>query len=61
MIPKTHPFANLTTTENVFIFTTARYSSPPLIVRGPGAGSALTAAGVFADLIDLGRYLGAPS
>lgn len=36
-------------------------SNPPLIVRGPGAGPAVTAAGVFGDLIALARYLGAPS
>ena len=36
-------------------------SNPPLIVRGPGAGPAVTAAGVFSDLITLSRYLGAPS
>ena len=61
MYPKSHPFAHLTTTENVFIFTTHRYSVPPLIVRGPGAGAALTATGVFADLVTLARYLGGPS
>jgi homoserine dehydrogenase len=38
-----------------------RRSNPPLIIRGPGAGPAVTAAGVFADLITLARYLGAPS
>lgn len=36
-------------------------SNPSLIVRGPGAGPAVTAAGVFGDLIALARYLGAPS
>lgn len=36
-------------------------SNPPLIVRGPGAGPAVTAAGVFGDLITLAKYLGAPS
>ena len=36
-------------------------SNPPLIVRGPGAGPAVTAAGVFGDLVTLARYLGAPS
>jgi homoserine dehydrogenase len=59
--PKTHPFANLNGTENIISFTTLRYSSPPLIVRGPGAGPAVTAAGVFADIVTLARYLGAPS
>jgi len=59
--PKTHPFANLSGTENIIQFTTMRYSNPPLIIRGPGAGPAVTAAGVFADIVTLARYLGAPS
>lgn len=58
---KSHPFAQLTGTENIISFTTMRYSNPPLIVRGPGAGPAVTAAGVFADIVTLCRYLGAPS
>lgn len=59
--PKEHPFANLNGTENIIAFTTTRYSNPPLIIRGPGAGPAVTAAGVFSDIITLSRYLGAPS
>ena len=59
--PDTHPFANLAGTENIIQFTTLRYGNPPLIVRGPGAGPHVTAAGVFGDLITLARYLGAPS
>lgn len=42
-------------------FTTARYSSPSLVIRGPGAGPAVTASGVFGDIIRLARYLGAHS
>ena len=38
-----------------------RYSKQPLIVRGPGAGAEVTAGGVFADLLRLAAYLGAPS
>lgn len=34
-------------------FTTQRYSQTPLIVHGPGAGAEVTAAGVFADLVQL--------
>jgi aspartokinase/homoserine dehydrogenase 1 len=34
--------------------TSARYSDKPLIIRGPGAGPAVTAAGVFADMIRAG-------
>jgi aspartokinase/homoserine dehydrogenase 1 len=31
-----------------------------MIVRGPGAGPEVTAAGVFADLLRLASFLGAP-
>jgi aspartokinase/homoserine dehydrogenase 1 len=40
-------------------FATARYCDNPLIVQGPGAGPAVTAGGVFADLLRLATYLGA--
>jgi aspartokinase/homoserine dehydrogenase 1 len=40
-------------------FQTARYDKNPLIVQGPGAGPAVTAAGVFADLLRVCAYLGA--
>jgi len=40
-------------------YATARYNSNPLIVQGPGAGPAVTAAGVFADLLRVCSYLGA--
>jgi aspartokinase/homoserine dehydrogenase 1 len=59
--PRSHPFANLDGTENIVQFTTKRYSAPPLIVRGPGAGPAVTAAGVFGDIVTLARFLGAPT
>ncbi|KAL6766130.1 HSD1 [Auxenochlorella protothecoides x Auxenochlorella symbiontica] len=58
---KSHPFAGLTSTENIVSFTTSRYCNPSLIVRGPGAGPAITAAGVFGDIITLARYMGAHS
>ncbi len=45
------PFYNLSGTDNLVMFTTARYSSNPLVVRGPGAGAAVTAGGVFADIL----------
>jgi aspartokinase/homoserine dehydrogenase 1 len=58
--PLDHPFANLTGTDNIVSFQTARYNSQPMIVRGPGAGPEVTAAGVFADLLRLASFLGAP-
>lgn len=58
--PLDHPFANLTGNDNMVSFQTARYNAQPMIVRGPGAGPAVTAAGVFADLLRLASFLGAP-
>lgn len=59
--PKAHPFASLSGSDNMMSFKTSRYSTQPLIVRGPGAGAEVTAGGVFADLLRLAAYLGAPS
>ena len=58
--PSEHPFASLTGSDNIVSFQTARYNSQPMIVRGPGAGPEVTAAGVFADLLRLASFLGAP-
>ena len=46
-----HPFARIHRTDNIVQFRTARYRENPLIVQGPGAGPAVTAAGIFADLL----------
>jgi bifunctional aspartokinase / homoserine dehydrogenase 1 len=58
--PIDHPFASLTGSDNIVSFQTARYNSQPMIVRGPGAGPEVTAGGVFADLLRLASFLGAP-
>ena len=58
-LPVDHPFAPIALTDNIVQFVTHRYSDNPLIVRGPGAGPAVTAAGVFSDLLRLSSYLGA--
>ncbi len=58
-LPVSHPFANIALTDNIVRFQTARYDTNPLIVQGPGAGPAVTAAGVFADLLRVCAYLGA--
>ncbi|MBM5811786.1 MAG: bifunctional aspartate kinase/homoserine dehydrogenase I [Gammaproteobacteria bacterium] len=54
-----HAFANISLTDNIVRFSTARYCDNPLIVQGPGAGPAVTAGGVFGDLLRLASYLGA--
>ncbi len=53
-----HSFANIALTDNVVRFVTDRYCDNPLVVQGPGAGPAVTAAGVFADLLRVSAYLG---
>ncbi len=51
-----HPFYNLDGSDNIVSFTTERYNERPLVVKGPGAGAEVTAAGVFAEIISLGQY-----
>jgi aspartokinase/homoserine dehydrogenase 1 len=51
-------FSHINLTDNVVEFVTDRYSSNPLVVQGPGAGPAVTAGGVFADLLRLAALLG---
>jgi aspartokinase/homoserine dehydrogenase 1 len=58
-LDRSHLFANISLTDNVVSFTTSRYDRNPLVVRGPGAGPAVTAGGVFADLLRVCTYLGA--
>ena len=53
-VDSNHPFYNLTGSDNIISFTTERYKFNPLVIKGPGAGAEVTAAGVFADLINVG-------
>ncbi len=55
IVKLSEPLATLTGTDNQFTFTTRRYSARPLVITGPGAGAAVTAAGVFNDLLWLAR------
>jgi homoserine dehydrogenase len=56
--PVTHPFAtSLTGSDNIISFTTKRYERP-LLVQGAGAGAAVTAMGVTADLIRVAERRG---
>jgi homoserine dehydrogenase len=43
--------------ENVVVIRTARYDANPLTVVGPGAGAAVTAAGMTSDMLALGALL----
>jgi aspartokinase/homoserine dehydrogenase 1 len=50
-VPLDHPFCALSGSDNIVAFSTRRYTPNPLVVKGPGAGAEVTAAGVFADII----------
>ena len=52
-----HPFYNLSGSDNMIVFTTERYKNNPLVIKGPGAGAEVTAAGVFAEIISIGNYM----
>ncbi|MCA9834932.1 MAG: hypothetical protein KC435_13350 [Thermomicrobiales bacterium] len=41
--------------ENIFSFRTRRYDAYPTVVSGPGAGAAVTAAGMIGDALNLAR------
>jgi aspartokinase/homoserine dehydrogenase 1 len=46
-----HDFYHLYGKDNIVLFYTDRYTDQPLVIKGAGAGAALTASGVFADII----------
>lgn len=50
-VPSTSPLGQLRGPDNLLVFRTARYREYPLVVRGPGAGATVTAAGVLGDII----------
>ena len=54
MVNDTHPFYALSGSDNIISFTTERYRERPMVVKGPGAGAEVTAAGVFADIVNVG-------
>lgn len=56
-LPVDHPLATLRGTDNLFALTTARYETQPLVVRGPGAGVDVTAAGVLGDIVATAREM----
>ncbi|HEX8039056.1 MAG TPA: bifunctional aspartate kinase/homoserine dehydrogenase I [Chryseosolibacter sp.] len=55
-VDEQHPFYSLSGSDNIILLTTERYHDRPMVIRGPGAGAAVTAAGVFADVIRIGHY-----
>ena len=56
-LEKNDPMSALQQTDNMVVFQTERYHDQPLVIRGPGAGAAVTASGVFSDLLRLITYI----
>ncbi len=54
-IPSDSPFYNLEGKDNIVQFYTDRYIDQPLLIKGAGAGAAVTASGIFADVIRIGN------
>ena len=52
-VPAMSPMGALQGTRNLVAFTTSRYRSEPLVISGPGAGPAVTAAGILNDIHSL--------
>ena len=52
-VPVSSPIGALQGTRNLVAFTTRRYRTEPLVVSGPGAGAAVTAAGILNDIYSL--------
>jgi len=52
-VDESSPFYNLSESDNMIAFYTKRYNVSPLVIRGPGAGADVTAAGVFAEIIQI--------
>lgn len=50
-----HDFYHLYGKDNIILFYTTRYPEQPLVVKGAGAGAAVTASGVFADIMRAAR------
>jgi aspartokinase/homoserine dehydrogenase 1 len=53
-VPATSPMGSAGGARNLITFTSTRYKDEPLVVSGPGAGPAVTAAGILNDLLALG-------
>ena len=53
MVGSEHPFFFLSGSDNILAFTTKRYNQTALVVKGPGAGAEVTAAGVLADILKI--------
>src|SRR5690554_6506545 len=54
-LPAEHPLCAGSGTDNVVAISSSRYSSQPLVIRGPGAGAEVTAAALLDDVLRILR------
>ncbi len=52
-VPREHAMGTASGTSNIIVFRSRRYKEVPLVITGPGAGPAVTAAGIVNDLCSL--------
>lgn len=50
-VSESHPFFALKGSENCIVLTTEYYNEYPIVIKGPGAGVDVTAAGLLADIV----------
>jgi aspartokinase/homoserine dehydrogenase 1 len=50
-VDNSHPMFPLQGADNIIVYKTRYYSERPMVIIGPGAGAAVTAGGVFSDII----------
>ena len=52
-MPSSSPLGTLSGSDNLVEIYTKWYESTPLVIRGAGAGTGTTAAGVLSDMLEL--------
>ncbi|MDR2510391.1 MAG: bifunctional aspartate kinase/homoserine dehydrogenase I [Spirochaetaceae bacterium] len=52
------PFRSLVGADNIVVISSRRYSELPMVIKGPGAGAAVTAGAVFADIVRIAGTTG---
>ena len=56
-VDKESDLGNLKGPNNIISITSTRYKKYPLVIKGPGAGLEVTAAGIFADVLKIIRMV----
>ena len=56
-VDKNSPFYILEGSDNMIIIYSKRYKQRALVIKGPGAGAAVTAAGVLAEILRIANSI----